>query len=294
MSELGLSLVLVLLVSTGLFMVTVRLSETLSTAKRNAFAATVMFLGVAYHWLFRDGAAFEQLLSHANLIVLSNWIPIFAMILAGLVWTNTAILKWRRALSVFGLVVASLYSASSPVLGVAPQCEERWDGDVCMQTTPWTCSPASAATLLKAHGIPATEQEMAKLCLTRQGTRWMGLYRGLSLKTEGTGWRVELIHGSIETLRDNEPAILVAELPEDLPNRDEYRRTSGWIPGQQHAVVFIRFLDEDRLVVADPSFGRELWRTDELQTLWTGMAMRLVPRTPVLNSMRNQVAANLR
>ena len=36
----------------------------------------------------------------------------------------------------------------------------------------------------------STEQEMAELCLTRHGTSWQGLYRGLKLKTAGTGWDV--------------------------------------------------------------------------------------------------------
>src|SRR5260221_7046371 len=43
-------------------------------------------------------------------------------------------------------------------------------------------------TTLFRSGISATEQEMADLCITRRGTYWQGLYRGLKLKTAGTLW----------------------------------------------------------------------------------------------------------
>ena len=54
----------------------------------------------------------------------------------------------------------------------------------CAQTSNDSCSAAAAVMLLHAHGIPATEAEMARLCLTRagQGTTPLGLYRGLALK----------------------------------------------------------------------------------------------------------------
>ena len=54
---------------------------------------------------------------------------------------------------------------------------------------------------------------------------------------------------------------------------------SGWVPGQSHSLVFSHFLDPRTIVMNDPSFGRELWRLDDLKTLWTGRAIRLVPRT---------------
>jgi hypothetical protein len=40
---------------------------------------------------------------------------------------------------------------------------------ICLQTTGYSCAPASAATLLHQYGEAATEDEMASLCVTRGG-----------------------------------------------------------------------------------------------------------------------------
>ena len=42
-------------------------------------------------------------------------------------------------------------------------------GEVCFQSTPATCGPASAATLLKALGRPTSERELAAECYTYRG-----------------------------------------------------------------------------------------------------------------------------
>ena len=97
----------------------------------------------------------------------------------------------RAAAASPALGCGRLLAATWPLLGRTPACSERWDElGTCLQTTDYTCSPACAATLLKKYGIAATEQEMAELCLTRRGTSWQGLYRGLKLKTAGTDWDV--------------------------------------------------------------------------------------------------------
>jgi hypothetical protein len=54
----------------------------------------------------------------------------------------------------------------------------------CAQTTEDSCSAAAAAMLLHNAGIPASEEEMARLCLTRAGygTPPLGLLRGLAIR----------------------------------------------------------------------------------------------------------------
>lgn len=44
--------------------------------------------------------------------------------------------------------------------------QERWQGDVCLQSTESTCGPASTATLLKRLGVTASEREIAKAAFT--------------------------------------------------------------------------------------------------------------------------------
>ena len=49
---------------------------------------------------------------------------------------------------------------------------------------------------------------MAELCLTRRGTSWMGLYRGLKLKTEGTPWKVEMVSDRLLAMQSaQQPAL---------------------------------------------------------------------------------------
>jgi hypothetical protein len=49
------------------------------------------------------------------------------------------------------------------------QFHERWDGEVCLQSTPYSCGPACAATLLKQSNRPASEFELARECHTCAG-----------------------------------------------------------------------------------------------------------------------------
>lgn len=133
----------------------------------------------------------------SNLIVVGNWLPMFAGLLAAVVWNSTPIGVVRRSLCLFGLAAAAGYALVHPLLGEAPHCGNQWDHEGhCRQTTSRTCSPAAAATLLARYGIPATEQEMAELCLTRQGTSWQGLYRGLKLKTAASDFNVQVVQGN--------------------------------------------------------------------------------------------------
>ena len=107
----------------------------------------------------------------------------------------------------------------------------------------------------------------------------MGLFRGLSKKVANSPWRVEVFDVSANA-KETPPAtsaILVARLPADSQNH-ELRDTSGWLPGQAHSVVYLGDLTDDVLIIGDPTVGRELWRRDDLTTLWTGRGLRLVPR----------------
>ncbi|MFI5173907.1 MAG: cysteine peptidase family C39 domain-containing protein [Terriglobia bacterium] len=49
------------------------------------------------------------------------------------------------------------------------QFKNQWLGDVCLQSTPSSCGPASAASVLKSFGLEASERELAKECFTYTG-----------------------------------------------------------------------------------------------------------------------------
>jgi ABC-type bacteriocin/lantibiotic exporter with double-glycine peptidase domain len=177
--------------------------------------------------------------------------------------------------------MAASYSTVYPLLGEHPSCRDSWSGNVCMQTSRNTCSAASAATLLKFAGIEASESEMAELCLTRRGTTWAGLYRGLKQKTAGTGWDVEIFDATIDDLRaSRQPVLLSVGLKETPRASEDYVNDWGWVPGQSHSVVLLNFLGRDTVVIGDPAVGRELWSVKDLAVLWQGEGIRLV-RNPV-------------
>lgn len=283
MSDLITSLILISTVSCAAFAATVRFCRHRSESAGKFVALVVISAGTAYFLLVWNQPVLARVVPYSGLIVLGNWFPVFAALLAATVWSSPSGLI-RRAVPVVSLGLVSAIALVTPFVGRQPDCGEAWRGDICLQTTPYTCSPASAATLLRAYGIDATEREMAELCLTHRGTNWMGLFRGLSKKTAGSPWKVDVFDVPIgENAQPPEtPAILVARLPNDSPNPEhrELRDTCGWIPGQAHSVTYLGRLSADVLIVGDPAIGRELWRRTDLSALWTGRGLRLVPRKP--------------
>ncbi len=222
----------------------------------------------------------SRLLPFSNLIVLGNWFPPASAFVVGLTWQRRR--SWlqcvRKRVLLAGLLGVAWFSAVQPLQGRPPECTDAWSGEVCLQTSRYTCSAACAATLLKAHGIPASEREMAELCLTRSGTNWQGLYRGLKWKTIGTEWDVEVFRGNLSDLRGMPgPAILSVELPESAAET-YYAQEWGWIPGQSHSVVFYEFRTDHLVRMAEPTSGFEVWSADELEFLWEGVGIRLVRR----------------
>jgi len=155
---------------------------------------------------------------------------------------------------------------------------------VCLQTSKSTCSPASAATLLFRYGITTTEQEMAELCLTRNGsggTTWQGLYHGLAVKLKGTEWRVEIFECSLDELKQFEhfPVLLSVELRhEDAGEHFIYERDWGWEEEVPHTVALLGFDEFGMAEIGEPAFGLDQWRSKDLEILWHGRGMRVVPR----------------
>lgn len=290
MTELIDSLMTVLLISTSLFAGTAWLSRRLRERSLSLMAVLTVLAGAVWFTNLRDQVELSQLIPHPSLIVLGNWFPYFVAILAALAW-NSSECRSRRRLLVGCLALSCGVSLIWPLLGQTPECGNKWDRNVCLQTTPYSCSAASAATLLNAYGIEATEAEMARLCLTRRGTHWMGLYRGLSLKTAGTPWAVEVARATAEDLNhDAGPAILAVRLPQGANVDPVLQESCGWIPGQGHSVVFLGFVGRQALLIGDPGVGRELWRASDLDLLWTGLVVRLVPREPGRVSSVNTAA----
>jgi hypothetical protein len=282
MVDLVIGLTVLALLAVGLFLLTAGASRRVSPLTCDIAAVLVvagLFFYIRHLWYDPRLASW---LPVSSLIVVGNWLPLFAAVIAGLVWRRTAHLGHRRLFTVAELSMCSALAAAFPLVGSAPRCENQWDKlGTCLQTTDRTCSPACAATLLSRHGIAATEQEMAELCLTRRGTNWQGLYRGLKLKTAGTPWDVEVISGPADRLAQlGGPAILSVGLADSASANTDFTREFGWVPGVNHSVVLDGFSTLGYAQIADPAMPmcREQWDEETLRTLWRGHAIRLVPR----------------
>jgi hypothetical protein len=283
MADIYLGVALILAISLGIFVVTLGISRISPRIVCNVLALLTvvgMLVYIRYCWY---NVWLTTLLPLSNLIVLGNWFPLATAFLAGLAWKTVPGGPIRKMVPVVALFIAGAYSILSPVLGEPPQCGNRWSREgICIQTTQITCTPACAATMLRLHGIEATEREMARLCLTRKGTSWMGLYHGLKRKTAGTKWDVEVVSCRADELRElcTSPMILTVGLHDVTRHDAAYRTEEGWIPGVDHSVVLLEFRSPNWIEVADPSpeIGLECWRMDDLNVLWRGPAVRLVPR----------------
>jgi hypothetical protein len=166
------------------------------------------------------------------------------------------------------------------MLGKAPNCDVTIKATQLLepQSTEHTCSAACAAGLLKMHGIQATEEELSELCLTRRGTHWLGVYRGLKLKTAGTEWDVvvEEIRGTDLLSHKNLQGILALSFVCD----EEDSLETGFGMDVGHTVISFGVTPIRTVGVFDPSpdFGFESWNDRIIAEIDKAILLRLVSR----------------
>jgi hypothetical protein len=281
MNDLRLAAAVMAAVTIAAFALGLALGRRLPPRAGAALAFAVCAFIVAFVFHLSDRLLIARLLPFSGVIVLGDWLPPAVAVLAGLAWRRMPGAPWRRAVLVVPLVtICGLRSYGRLFGDVPPLGQARWKAAVCRQTSQASCGPAAAATLLEAHGIEATEAEMATLCLTRDaGTSMLGVYRGLKLKTRGTRWGVEAFRGDTETLRREPGAVILSVRLDPGPGVDaRYQQLWGWAPGVNHTVVFFGFRDDGNADVGDPAAGREQWREEDVRVLWHGEGIRLVSR----------------
>jgi len=236
-------------------------------------------MGIYMMWLW-DAPVLVSLLPFSGVIILGNWLPVIGAYYAGVCGSTRTIPTWRRALLSCGLMSLSVYSLYSPLMGEAPRCMNvDFERILEFQTTDQTCSAACAASLLRMHGIDATEKELTELCLTRRGTHWMGVYRGLTLKTAGTDWKVvvERLSGDELSRAGRFPGVLSLT----FNGRAAYRPAdAGLVQNTGHSVVSLGTNRESSLVVFDPSpdYGFETWNDATVDEVESAVLIRLESR----------------
>jgi hypothetical protein len=281
MLDIYLSMALMLALGAAAGLLAARLVRGRSVRVRLALMALAVAGIVAYMIFLYDRMALARVLPLSSLVVVGNPLPVFVGAVIGLVWGAAGVHMARAIPLLTALVAVVIRVVYVPLLRHAPECRDEWRDGVCIQTTQTTCGAAAAAALLKQCGMPATEAEMAGLCLTSpEGTLGLGMYRGLLRKTAGTPWTVQVFEGDEDALRSlgDGPAILFVGLRRGQRADPRYAGEWGWTPGLRHTVVLFGFRDEYALEIGDPSIGRERWSVEALDVLWDGTALRLVKR----------------
>lgn len=282
MNDLYFAIAIIGLVSLGTLLLAVYIGARVSRKIATTLCVVVVGLIVAHVLWVSDRPWVARALPVSSVIVLGSALPPLVAMLAGLAGRLMPGNVARRGVLLAALVVICGFRSLGPLFASPlPETGDRWRHGVCLQTSPATCSAAAAATLLRVHGIAATEAEMARLCLTRErGTAAHGLYRGLKLKTAGTPWDVEVFDTDSAGLRAIAPAAAILTVRLDpAPGIDpRYEQLWGWTPGVQHTVVFFGFTDDGKVEMGDPAAGREQWTAKDLGVLWHGEGMRLVKR----------------
>ncbi len=127
------------------------------------------------------------------------------------------------------------------------------------QSTRWTCSPAAAVMLLHAHGVRASEGEMAYLANTSLfGTYGFDLTRALTEKICDHGWHAELHETSYAVcLSRSKP--FVAHI---------------WSQETGGHAIFVHRLTSAHAFVVDPLVGWPAKKSrEDFERVWDGTAI---------------------
>lgn len=235
----------------------------------------IVFNGLAIF----DNPAFTRIVSWKNVLVLGSLQPFALGVLIGAAWHEIRGRLGRRIILILLGVSVCFWQSYGYLLRETPTTYDRWKGNVCRQSTQATCSAAAAVNLLKTIGIDATETEIVRLCFTSDiGTTKLGLYRGLCVKTEGTRGSLAPLPERVEDLHKYCPALISVRIDPGQHVDPKYERDWGWVPGVSHSIVLLRFRDDGKIDIIDPSVGLEQWDANALRDLWKGKGFYLDPR----------------
>lgn len=161
-------------------------------------------------------------------------------------------------LPLLAVMAISVVPLLKPLIGplALNELEDKWDGEVCLQSTGSTCGAASTATILKLLGIESTELEIAKEAHSyARGTEAWYLARA----ARSRGCEVEFDFRSGFSPEGGLPAVVGVRLG--------------------HIGHFIPVLgrEGERFVIGDPLKGREVLTLEELEKRYdfTGFHMRV-------------------
>ena len=290
MEDLTFAMVFMALMSIGIFFLVRRVLLNASPLILDGTASVLVVLIGVYVRLVWGQLWIVKWIPLASVIVLSNWFPLLLGALAGVLWVRTQSQSFLRRLPAQAILIGgAIWSVVYVIPQTPPVCGSEWIEPtqfipfrICRQTTPFTCSAAAAATILVSLGIETSEEDMATLCLTKEGTTWLGLYHGLSIRLRGTPYKAEFFECDVDELDAviaSHPALLCCQLSDEVDELvPEYSAIKGWKPGVAHSTTLFAHVS-GRFLLGDPSQPEpEIWTEDDMSYLWTGRGLRIVER----------------
>ena len=219
-----------------------------------------------------------------DLVFFTNWALTGAALLLAALWNQSRepFARARAAVITPVVLVIALWSYAWYFRPLPPNLTGEADArGFCRQSTPDSCSAAAAVTLLAQYDVEATEAEMARLCLTREGygSPPLGLFRGLARKAQSANLRPRF--RVLDDWRDlgglGGPSIISVGVARNATAAvKRHLARGGWRPGLRHAVLVLKVMPErEEVRVFDPSVGLEMWPTADLEHLWDGRALIL-------------------
>ncbi|WP_031497673.1 cysteine peptidase family C39 domain-containing protein [Bryobacter aggregatus] len=169
---------------------------------------------------------------------------------------------WGERLAIpFALLALLLLPHLKPILSPVNLLGMQNDciGDVCLQSTPSSCGPASAASLLRNRGQMASERELARESLTST-TGTENWYLARALRKRGVPAQVKILSAANEAILS--PSIAGVKI--------------GGNSGH-----FIAILDQTptHVTIVDPLHGKIIYEKEALKRKYrfTGFFLHLLP-----------------
>lgn len=251
---------------------------------------TLVFFGVTsvafiLAWSYFGRLIWAETIQSSSVLCWSNLTPVALGFTAGLASHTTGLRYRMRPVAALLLMLLAVGFVATPIarplfFPLSLDSNPKWKNEVLLQSHQASCAPAAAVTLLRQHGIDASETELAAACLSSQlGTAPLGLYRGLHLLADRHGFDAivadKLSKGWLSKQQLPVAAIVQFEgLPGDpIQNQFLGNRFSG------HVVMILGCTDGGRWLIGDPAVGKVSWSDQELQERYTGEAIYLRPKS---------------
>lgn len=235
----------------GVARLTLRLSKPLhwGVTLLGVLSAIPAFLSAAYYLHFFDNLVWYyefRALEFGELLACG--LGVLGGAVSGWARRSERLRKMVGRLSV-PLVVASLLAIPflKPILSPLGTVGELWSGTACLQTTEATCGPCATASLLRLHGLSASEADLAAEARTssRSTEVW---YLIRAMRKRGLTVDVEIMRA--------QPAV--------MPNQGLAGVRLGGPTGPGHFVAILS-RQGDQYEIADPLRGTALTPLSALQ-----------------------------